>query len=64
MQMRPRLKEVRKARTAVDQQHLWAAFKRDFPRVTSFFRYIENRWLNGHVERWAVYHRMVRFLVM
>ncbi|KAI7826598.1 hypothetical protein BC939DRAFT_491767 [Gamsiella multidivaricata] len=58
MQMRPLLKEIRKAKTAVDQERLWAAFKRKFPTATTLIEYIENRWLNEHVERWTAYHRM------
>lgn len=57
--MRPMLKLVHKAPTAMDLQYLWASFKARFPEATTLIDYIEKNWLKVHLEHWAVFHRMV-----
>ncbi|KAF9169588.1 hypothetical protein BGX20_010107 [Mortierella sp. AD010] len=52
-EMRPLLKLVRTAPTAMDQQHLWESFKLRFPEAIPLINYIEKNWLEEHLERWA-----------
>ena len=57
--MRPMLKLVRSALTATDQQHLQESFTQRLPKAIALINYIEKNWLQEHLERWAVFHRVV-----
>jgi hypothetical protein len=58
-EMRPLLKMVYKSPIAMDQRRLWGSFKERFPEATTLIDYIEKNWLKEHLERWAVFHRLV-----